>query len=81
MNCIDRLIENTIKTKNPTCVGLDPDISKIPSCYKKQDGESKQPLAKVSDVILDFNRDIIDTVCDLVPAIKPQIAFYEKYGS
>ena len=81
MNCIDRLIENTIKTKNPTVVGLDPDIGKVPTCYKNKAGESEHPLAKVADVILDFNRDIIDTVCDLVPAIKPQIAFYEKYGS
>jgi len=81
VNCIDRLIENTIRTKNPICVGLDPDISKIPACYKNQAAVSEHPLAKVADVLLDFIRDIIDTVCDLVPAIKPQIAFYEKYGS
>ena len=27
-----------------------------------------------------FNRDIIDAVHDLVPVVKPQLAFYERYG-
>ncbi len=81
MNCIDRLIENTIRTKNPTVVGLDPDISKIPACYKNKAGNAVHPLAIVADALLEFNFDIIDTVYDLVPAVKPQMAFYEKYGS
>lgn len=34
MKIVDRLIENTIKTKNPSVIGLDPDIRKIPACYK-----------------------------------------------
>ncbi len=80
MNIADRLIENTIKTKNPSVIGLDPDISKIPACYKKG-AEGKNPFEAVADVIFEFNRDIIDTVADLVPTVKPQMAFYEKYGS
>ncbi len=80
MNAIDRLIENTLKTKNPTVVGLDPDIGKIPACYKVN-AQSNNPLEAVANVIYEFNRDIIDTVAGLVPAVKPQMAFYEKYGS
>ncbi len=80
MNVIDKLIENTMKTKNPSVIGLDPDIRKIPSCYKIS-GTNKHSLEAVADVIYAFNRDIIDTIQDLVPAVKPQIAFYEKYGS
>jgi len=34
MNVIDKLIENTIRTKNPSVIGLDPDVGKIPACYK-----------------------------------------------
>ena len=34
MNIADKLIENIIKTKNPSVIGLDPDIGKIPLCYK-----------------------------------------------
>ena len=35
MNVVDKLIENIIRTKNPTVVGLDPDISKMPKIYKE----------------------------------------------
>lgn len=80
MNIVDKLIYNTIKTKNPSVIGLDPDIEKIPDCYKKHIN-ADHPFEAVSEVIYNFNRDIIDTVADLVPAVKPQIAFYEKYGS
>lgn len=80
MNIVDKLIEKTIKTKNPTVVGLDPDISKIPACYK-ENSDNTNPLVAVTDVIYKFNCDIIDAVAELVPAVKPQMAFYEKYGS
>lgn len=80
MNIVDKLIYNTIKTKNPSVIGLDPDIEKIPECYKKHKA-ADNPFEAVSEVIYNFNRDIIDTVSDIVPAVKPQIAFYEKYGS
>ena len=61
-------------------IGLDPDIRKIPKCYLT-DVRAKDPLEAVAEVIYRFNRDVIDTVFDLVPAVKPQMAFYEKYGS
>lgn len=80
MNIADRLIENTIRTRNPSVIGLDPDIGKIPACYRAY-AQSSHPLEAVAEVIVAFNRDIIDTVADLVPAVKPQMAFYEKYGS
>lgn len=81
MHIIDRLIEKTIETKNPSVIGLDPDISKIPRCYKESATPHENPLAVASDVIYRFNCDIIDIVAELVPAVKPQMAFYEKYGS
>ncbi len=81
MNIVDKLIEKTIETKNPTVIGLDPDIRKIPACYKSDVSNNENPLATVADVIYKFNCDIIDTVAELVPAVKPQMAFYEKYGS
>ena len=80
MNVVSQLIENTIKTKNPSVIGLDPDIGKIPACYKAM-ATTQNPLEAVADVIYAFNRDIIDTVAPFVPAVKPQMAFYEKYGS
>ena len=80
MNIADKLIENTIRTKNPSVIGLDPDIRKIPACYKT-DFKSNHPFEAVAEVIFAFNRDVIDAVSELVPAVKPQMAFYEKYGS
>ncbi len=82
MNIIDKLIEGTIKKKNPSVIGLDPDLSKIPMCYKSvSDSVISDPLAQTAEAIYLFNRDIIDTIYTLIPAVKPQIAFYEKYGS
>ena len=75
MNIVDKLIEKTIIKKNPSVIGLDPDIGKIPSCYKTN-VKTEDPFKAVGDVIFTFNRDIIDTVCDIVPAVKPQMAFY-----
>lgn len=80
MNVIDSLIENTIRTKNPSVIGLDPDISKIPACYKVN-ANCNNPFEAVANIIFEYNRDVIDTIADFVPAVKPQMAFYEKYGS
>ncbi|MCM1424890.1 MAG: orotidine-5'-phosphate decarboxylase, partial [bacterium] len=32
------------------------------------------------EAILRYNKGIVDAVCDLVPAVKPQIAMYEQFG-
>ncbi len=80
MNMVDKLIRNTIATKNPSVIGLDPDISKIPNCYKTA-VSTDNPIKAAANALFEFNRDIIDTVFDIVPAVKPQMAFYEKYGS
>lgn len=81
MNIVDRLVEATICKRNPTVVGLDPDLTKIPQCYKNQTDLVGSEREKAAQAIYRFNRDIIDTVYTLVPAVKPQIAFYEKYGA
>ena len=77
----DRLIDKIIETKNPTVVGLDPRLEYVPEFIKHnfflQDGESLKSAAKA---IFKFNQAIIDEICDIVPAIKPQAAYYEMYG-
>lgn len=79
MNITDRLIERTIKTRNPSVIGLDPDIFKIPDCYKQV--KAGHPFEAVANAITAMNQDVIDVIAPLVPAVKPQMAFYEKYGS
>lgn len=74
MNFTEKLIEKIIELKNPTVVGLDPRYDFVPK-YIKEKYENE------IDAIYEYNCDIIDVIYDIVPAIKPQIAFYEQYGS
>ena len=77
----DRLIEAVKAKGNPICVGLDPRLNKIPSHIKAAAlSEDKSPMEAAADAIVAFNEGIIDAVADIVPAVKPQIAFYELYG-
>ena len=76
MNITDRLIERTIKTRNPSVIGLDPDIFKIPDCYKQV--KAGHPFEAVANAITAMNQDVIDVIAPLVPAVKPQMAFYEN---
>ena len=77
----DRLIEKIIEMKNPTVVGLDPRPEYVPEFimrrYQESDGWT---MKAVSKAIFDFNQAIIDEIHDIVPAIKPQAAYYEMFG-
>ncbi|MBI2639215.1 orotidine-5'-phosphate decarboxylase [Candidatus Peregrinibacteria bacterium] len=75
MHFADRLIAAIKQKGAPICVGLDPRLEQIPSFIKK--GKTFEAAA---EAILDFNKGIIDAVHDLVPAVKPQFAFYLQYG-
>ena len=77
----DRLIEKIIETQNPTVVGLDPKLEYIPE-YIKEKCAAKHGagLKAAAAALYKFNKGIIDAVCDIVPAVKPQAAYYEMYG-
>lgn len=78
---INILVEQIILKKSPIVVGLDPRIEMIPEEVKNKYFEKYgNTLEAVKHSIIEFNRGIIDSIYDLVPAVKPQIAFYEKYG-
>jgi orotidine-5'-phosphate decarboxylase len=66
MNFNQKLSEITKKNSSLLCVGLDPDLSKLPSFVR-------------SDIFA-FNKAIIDATHDLVCVYKPNIAFYEAEG-
>lgn len=74
---IDNLIKKIQGKKSHVVVGLDPDYNNLPRQLKKNTTNS---LADICEAIFEFNSKIIDAVYNLVPAIKPQIAFYERYG-
>ena len=77
MNAIDKLISKINETKNKTVIGLDPKYEMLPECVKNKYGTT---LEDISKAILEFNKELIDNTCDIIPAIKVNIAFYEMYG-
>ncbi len=71
-----------IQKKNaPIVVGLDPTMKFIPESVKKNAfsvyGET---LQGAGEAIWQFNKEIVDAIYELVPAVKPQIAMYEQFG-
>lgn len=64
------LIDQIVSKKSFLCVGLDPDLSKIP-----------HHLLDSEDPIFEFNKGIIDATKDFAVAYKPNTAFYECYGA
>ena len=77
----DRLIENIIEKQNPTVAGLDPKLDYVPASIKKSCCTTNYPtLEGAAAALLEFNKAIIDKIYDIVPAIKPQAAYYEMYG-
>ena len=77
MNAIDNLINKIKETNNPTVMGLDPRYEMLPKCVTEK---YSSDLKGVAQAIIEYNKALIDATCDIVPSIKPQIAFYEMYG-
>ena len=78
---IDRLMNRIDKMANPTVVGLDPTYEMIPKQIREEMLEKYGKTTKAAaKMFLSFNQEILDHVCDLVPAVKLQIAMYEQYG-
>lgn len=78
---LDRMIENIVKMQNPTVAGLDPKLAFVPNyikeeCFKKYG----KTLEGAAAALFEFNKGLIDELCDIVPAVKPQAAYYEMYG-
>ncbi len=77
----DRLIEGIKKTKNPTVAGLDPKLDFIPAFLKEEAyARVGKTLEGAAEALYLFNVGLIDALCDIVPAVKPQAAYYEMYG-
>ena len=78
---IQTLIEKIQKTGAPVVVGLDPMLSYVPEqLRKKAFAEYGETLEGAAEAVWQYNKGIVDAVCDLIPAVKPQIAMYEQFG-
>ncbi len=76
-NAIDNLIDKIKEKDNPTVTGLDPRYEMIPKCITQKYAPT---LEGASKAIIEFNKRLIDATYDIIPAVKPQIAFYEMFG-
>ncbi len=66
----DELYRHIRQKRSFLCVGLDPDLGRIP-----------KHLLDFPDPILEFNRQLIEATQDLCVAYKPNLAFYEALGA
>ena len=73
---IDKLIDRIIELDNPTAVGLDTCVDYLPEEMRAK----CNTLADCGEQMFIFNKNIIDNIKDLVPAVKVQVAYYEQYG-
>ena len=78
---INQLTEKIKKLEAPIVVGLDPTMKLVPNFIKKQAfDEYGETMKGAAEAVLRYNKGIMDAVCDMVPAVKPQIAMYEQFG-
>ncbi len=78
---MDRLLEKIVETQNPTVAGLDPKLAYIPEYLREKSYQKYgKTLEGAADALLSFNKGLINALCDIVPAVKPQAAYYEMYG-
>lgn len=62
-------------------MGLDPELSLIPAQIREEArNRFGDTFEAAGEAIWQFNRKLIDAAADLIPAVKPQSAFYEMYG-
>jgi len=69
MTFIQKLEQAWEQSRSLVCVGLDPDLGRLPS-----------HLPRNAEGVLAFHRAIIDATHDLVCAFKPQVAYFAAEG-
>ena len=78
---IDRLIDKIKETGAPICIGLDPRLDLIPDPVKeKAFATHGLTLKGGAEAMMEFNKNIIDAISDIVPSVKIQVAMYEEMG-
>jgi len=77
----DRLQDKIDALRNPTVVGLDPALEHVPpQILDKHIAVKGETLEAAASAVYEFNVGLIDSLFDIVPAVKPQSAFYEALG-
>ncbi len=74
----DRLTSTIANKGTPLVVGIDPRVGQLPEALKS--GLDPKNPEGVANAFAEFGIAVIDVVKDLVPAVKPQAAFFEQLG-
>lgn len=76
------ILQDKIRAKkNPTVAGLDARVEYIPPhILKKYTDQYGETLQAAAEAVLEFDCGLIDALCDVVPAVKPQSAYFEMLG-
>ena len=79
-NFADRLLE-AVRAKNaPAVVGIDPVYSRLPSQISEhRELNDENDVEAALDAVLEFSRRVIRVLGPLVPAVKLNAAFFERY--
>ncbi|MBN1553133.1 MAG: orotidine-5'-phosphate decarboxylase [Phycisphaerae bacterium] len=70
----DRLLAAVEAKGSPVCVGIDPNIDMMPKEFRTDSDDPMEQLQRVSE----FCADVLEIVAPHVPAVKPQIAYFEQ---
>ena len=81
MNIMERLAQRISELKNPTVAGLDTRIEYLPESFVRDVLPSGiHSFEDAAKAVYAYNVRLIDALCDVVPAVKVQVAYYEMYG-
>ena len=82
MRVIDHLFNRIDELSCPIVVGLDPVIQHIPAFIKEKAVENfGNTINGAAEALFDFNRGLLESLYQRIPAVKLQMACYELYGS
>lgn len=76
-NMMDNLIDKIKEKNSPIVMGIDPRYEMIPDCVKSKYSKDMVGFAESS---VEFAKNLIDATYDIIPAIKPQLAYFEMMG-
>lgn len=79
-NFADRLMAEIDGKGTPAVIGIDPRVELLPMALRRKFEARGASLRTQVAAIKAFSQEIIDIVAPLVPAVKPQVAFFEMYG-
>ena len=81
MNIMERLNSRIHEMGNPTVAGLDTRLEYMPADFLKANApEGVRSAEDAAKLIIAYNKKLVDSLQDIVPAVKVQAAYYEMYG-